>query len=105
MTLMFPKPTRRPKRKRPRDPEYLIWIRTLPCCVPGCRNPSEAHHLRSASNSGVGLKPDDRFAISLCHHHHMEAHTIGQKTFEARYAINLTEIARSLAVRPPADLL
>jgi hypothetical protein len=98
VTLKFPKPARRPKRKRPRDPEHLAFLRSLPCCVPGCHNASEAHHVRSAANSGMALKPDDRSAVNLCHAHHMEAHTIGQKTFEAKHAINLAEIARSLAL-------
>lgn len=103
--LKFPKPTRRPKRKRKRDPKHLDFIRSLPCCVPGCRNPSEPHHLRTAANSGVGLKPDDRQTVSLCHFHHMRLHTIGTKSFEAETGLDLMEIARGLAVRPPPDLL
>lgn len=56
------------------DPKYLAWLRARPCRVPGCRHPSEAHHLRHDENGAAigGQVKDDRRAISLCHWHHIE---------------------------------
>jgi hypothetical protein len=70
----------RRRRATPRDrggyaePLYLAWLRTRPCRVPGCLHASEGHHLRHDEH-GAGLGAhvkDDRRAISLCHHHHVE---------------------------------
>ena len=48
-----------------------------PCCI---------HHPRI--NLGFGQRADHRDAIGLCHHHHQGkegVHTIGKKTWEAKY--------------------
>ncbi|MCP1832781.1 hypothetical protein [Bradyrhizobium sp. USDA 4545] len=52
------------------EPSYLAAIRTLPCLSCGME-PSEAAHVRLASAafgkaSGLGKKPEDRWALSLC---------------------------------------
>lgn len=67
--------------KPTRDPVYLAWIRTFPCCVPACNvRRSEAHH---AGVRGLGQKADDRTAIPLCAHHHRtgrdSAHVRGKR--------------------------
>ena len=91
-----------------KDPKHLEAVRSYGCCVPGCRHggPIHAHHIRTAANSGMGLKPLDRGnAVGLCAHHHHEYHQIGHKAFEARYGVDLASIALMLATRPPPDLL
>lgn len=52
------------------DPAWLAHVRRLPCCVPGCRSPSEAHHVRR--HAGTGMRPHDRDAIPMCHRHHVD---------------------------------
>jgi len=54
------------------DTRYIAWLWTRPCRVPGCRRPSEPHHLRhDANGAGLGARlKDDRRAISLCCDHH-----------------------------------
>lgn len=76
----------KPRFKRGRDPEYLAWIRTLPCVI--CGNFAEADHVRTRGAGGT-----DRQAVPLCHTHHMERHTIGIKTFQAKYGVDLMEHA------------
>lgn len=81
---------------------YLDMIRQLPCCVPGCRRyPSEPHHVRTAANSGTGMKPPDTETVPLCRVHHDEYHLQGGKSFEHKYGLDLAEEARFLASAPP----
>jgi len=76
------KPAREPcyvRDKEGEDPEYLGWVRSLPCAVkaypfPGstpCRGPIEAHH---PTGAGLALKAPDRDAFALCNRHHGEFH-------------------------------
>lgn len=63
--------------KRWRSSPYLAFVRTLPCCIPGCQNwrQAEPHH---AGQRGVGEKVDDFLCIPLCREHHEESHSQGQ---------------------------
>jgi len=72
-------------------------ILSLGCCVPACWREPERHHVRTAANSGMGMKPSDKWIVPMCHMHHMEGHKIGWQRFEKRYRISLVEIAKELA--------
>jgi len=62
-------------------PRHRAWVRRHGCCVPGCQGmPIEFAHLRTAANSGVGLKPPDWCGISLCMAHHSLFHNVGHST-------------------------
>jgi hypothetical protein len=88
--------------KRIRCPSHLKWVRGFKCCVPGCdRRPIEAAHVRTGTNGGMGMKPDDTWVISLCQHHHAEQHRIGEMGFSAEYNINLTALALEFAAKSP----
>jgi hypothetical protein len=77
---------------------HLAWLRTLPCVVSGCPNPRiEAHHVRTAANSGMGMKPDDQYAVPCCVAHHREYHNHGRKTFERKYGLDLLAEAERYA--------
>lgn len=54
----------------------------------------QAHHVRKGA--GVGLKPADRSAVGLCLSHHTEGHTVGWRSFEVRYGVDLSAIAARL---------
>lgn len=84
-----------------RCPRHLAWIRTLPCAIPGCRSKAQAAHVRMGTGGGMGMKPPDRWSIPLCCVHHYEQHRTGHKAFDAKYGIDLREIAESLARRSP----
>lgn len=76
---------------------HIDWVRNQPCCVPECgRWPSEAHHVRTAANSGVGLKPDDSFTVPLCRYHHDAYHRLGRSTFERECHVDLDDELRFL---------
>lgn len=82
-----------------RDAAHLKWIRQQPCCVPGCewRGIIHAHHIRTAANSGTGMKPPDRDTVPMCGPHHRHGHLVGWRTFEARSRIDLAALAKDYA--------
>mgnify|MGYP001014331149 CR=1 FL=1 len=84
------------------SPAHRAWVRRHHCSVPGCQLlPIECAHVRTGSDGGTGLKPSDRYTISLCREHHAEQHRIGEAAFEARYAIDLLAIAEVFAKLSP----
>src|SRR5579864_4203134 len=90
---------RAPQRK---FPHHERWVRGHSCVVPGCENRDiEFMHLRSAANSGTGLKPSSADGVSGCREHHAEAHRIGHDTFARKYGINLWALAAEFARRSP----
>lgn len=49
----------------------------------------------------MSVKPHDKWVVSLCRFHHSEQHRIGEKTFEARYGIDLYALAEKFAATSP----
>ena len=69
---------------------------------PGCsRLPIECAHVRTGTDGGLALKPSDKWTISLCQFHHLEQHAIGERNFEAKYDLDLQELAREFAKLSP----
>lgn len=68
-------------RRRERDFEYMVWIKTQRCCAPvvDCDGPIEAHH---AGRRGLGHKAPDDTCIPLCRRHHRD---ITDMTFVFRW--------------------
>jgi hypothetical protein len=102
--LKLPARIVRPRRAREvrSFPAHRAWVRRHFCSVPGCLNlPIECAHVRGGTDGGQGLKPSDRWTISLCRAHHQEQHRIGEAAFEARYAIELLALAEAFASRSP----
>jgi hypothetical protein len=100
-----------PKRERPRSgverapprswPKHERWVRAHKCCVPGCENgPIEFAHVRTAANSGMGIKPAG-FGLSLCSAHHSQSHSVGIETFQKLYKIDVIELAAAFVARSP----
>ena len=99
------------ERERSREPDsrdcpaHRAWVRRHHCCVPGClRRPIECAHVRRETDGGIGLKPSDRWSISLCREHHIEQHAMGEMAFEGRYGIDLRELAELFARQSPHRL-
>lgn len=81
-----------------RDEGLTAWIRTLPCTVAGflggpdgCRGRIDPAHLQTRGAGGY----DRNNEVPLCRRHHdeQEGHTA---EFEAKYGVNLREIAARL---------
>jgi len=85
-----------------RSPGHRAWVRGHECSVPGCSGrPIECAHVRSGTGGGMGVKPSDRWCVSLCRDHHSRQHQIGERAFEREFGIGLIEIANLFAIRSP----
>jgi len=86
-----------PRRGPDRCPEYLAWIRMLPCAVcsrvSGGATVVEAAHTNVLGPRGIGQKASDFSAIPLCSAHHREYpdsyHVLGEEQFSHRHGIDL----------------
>lgn len=83
-------PARIPKKPRRstrwRSQAHLSFVRKHRCCVVDCSSSefgfrTEAAHVRLGSGAGMGQKPDDWRAVSLCPHHHRMQHERGEESF------------------------
>lgn len=103
--------TRLPERRRKNSgrqaserscPGHRAWVRGHKCSVPGCAaRQIECAHVRGGTDGGAGLKPSDRWTISLCADHHAEQHRIGEAAFERQYGLDLRSLAEAFARRSP----
>lgn len=68
---------------------YVLAVKKLACSVPGCdRWPVDAAH----GEHSKGASGDWRSILPLCSGldgHHREQHTLGRRTFEAKYGLSL----------------
>lgn len=83
-----------------RSPAHLALVRGFVCTAyhsDDCEGRIEAHHVRSAATSGVGVKPGDDHAVPLCARHHREVHQLGIESFEAKHGVDLAAWAAKLA--------
>ena len=82
------------------DPDYLAYIRLLPCLVCG-RNGTEAAHVRYADaragkpSAGIGRKPIG-WLVPLCREHHRAQHAEGEKAYWAKQGIDPIFVALAL---------
>jgi hypothetical protein len=88
--------------KPSRDPDYLAFVRSLPCCVCGSRRSIEAHH---TGPRGLSQKSSDFSAIPLCAviHHRLGKHSyhvLGRRAFEEHHKISVAQIVHRLNDRP-----
>ncbi len=76
-----------PKEKRIRDKAHFAFVAREPCLVCG-RRPAQAHHIRFAQRSALGLKVSDEFTVPLCNGHHDSLHNTGdERAWWARHGI------------------
>ena len=80
---------------RRRQPEFTAWIRTLPCVVAGrgCWGLVVAAHVVKTRGAGAW---DRGFVAPLCEGHHEEQEGKTAR-FNAKYAVDLEQIATELA--------
>ena len=85
-----------PKPDFRRRVQHLAFIRLLPCVACGKAAPSEAAHIRTGTDGGVGMKPGDRYAIPLCTVCHTKQHRVGELTFWSALRFDPVNVALRL---------
>ncbi len=87
--------------KPQRNPRYLAWIRTQPCCVCGSKKAIEASH---TGPHGIGQKSPDTSAIPLCAKHHRTGpdsyHRLGPRKFSKTHNLDIPAIVCRLNLKP-----
>ena len=61
-----------------RSPAHRAWVRGHACCACGTMAGIEAAHVREGTDGGMGMKPSDRWVISLCKDCHARQHNVGE---------------------------
>ena len=78
-------PPRLPKKQkretRYKSQRHLNFVRSHACSVCHATAGIQAAHVRLGSGAGMGQKPHDWRAVSLCKDCHTKQHTIGEATF------------------------
>ena len=86
----------KPKPNLHRRGLHLAFVRQLPCVACGKAAPSEAAHVRTATDGGVGVKPADRYAVPLCATCHAKQHRIGELSFWSALRIDPLNVSLRL---------
>jgi hypothetical protein len=76
--------------------QHLTFVRQLPCVACGKAAPSEAAHVRTGTDGGVGVKPGDRYAVPLCTVCHAKQHRIGELSFWSELRIDPVSVSLRL---------
>ena len=84
-----------------RNPQYLRWVRSLPCAVCGSlRNIESAH----TGPRGLSQKAPDTSAIPLCARHHRTGndayHKLGPRRFSEVHGLDIPAIVARLSAKP-----
>jgi hypothetical protein len=61
--------------------QHKQWLESQPCLQRdgACEGDVTVHHVRTAANSGTGLKPPHWYGVPLCHFHHSQYHNKGTR--------------------------
>jgi hypothetical protein len=82
----------------PRSPDWLSFIRSLPCLVCGSMRNVEAAHFPGLR--GMAQKRSDFETGPLCRVHHQEQHRIGWPRFIQTYGLDIRAILEELREKP-----
>jgi hypothetical protein len=89
------------RMKPARNPQYLRWIRTLPCAACGTTRHVEAAH---TGPRGLSQKSPDTSAIPLCPRHHRTGddsyHKLGPRKFSEVHQLDIPALVARLSAKP-----
>jgi hypothetical protein len=90
------------KAEKPRrSPAHRAWIRGHACAACGSQAGIECAHVRTGTDGGVGLKPSDKWCVSLCRECHAQQHRVGETSFEVLHHLNLKALAEAFYKASP----
>ena len=103
MTFLPPRISRKSdKAERPRRcPSHRAWVRGHACSACGSEAGIECAHVRTGTDGGTGLKPSDKWCISLCKSCHSDQHRMGETTFEIMWGIDMKALAEAFYRNSP----
>lgn len=78
-----------------RSPAHRAWVRGHACSACGGTAAIECAHVRIGTDGGLGLKPSDKWTISLCKDCHARQHAMGEATFEQAYGVKMKSLAEA----------
>ena len=82
------------KAEKPRrSPAHRAWVRGYACSACGSTVGIECAHVRTGTDGGTGIKPSDKWCISLCGECHREQHLWGERVFETTKGIDMKALA------------
>ena len=84
-----------------RSPAHRAWVRGHACCACGSVSAIECAHVREGTDGGIGMKPSDRWTVSLCSECHRKQHQLGEGTFSRLHKINLKALAEEFFRKSP----
>lgn len=87
--------------KGKRSPAHRAWVRGHSCCACGSSTAIECAHVRNGTDGGTGIKPSDRWCISLCKDCHTRQHVLGEVSFELENNIDMKALARVFFAKSP----
>lgn len=84
-----------------RSPAHRAWVRGFACCACGSTTTIECAHVRTGTDGGMGMKPSDRWCISLCKDCHARQHSLGETTFADMHQIDMRKLAMEFFAASP----
>lgn len=87
--------------QRRRSPAHRAWVRGFACCACGSTVAIECAHVRTGTDGGTGIKPSDRWCISLCKDCHQRQHVMGEDTFSRSFGIDMKALAAEFFAKSP----
>lgn len=84
-----------------RSPAHRAWVRGFACCACGSTTAIECAHVRKGTDGGTGIKPSDKWTISLCRDCHSMSHMQGEETFQKAHGINMKKLAEEFFKASP----
>ena len=102
--MTFPQRIKRDSGKKDagkRSPAHRSFVRSHACCACGSVTAIECAHVREGTDGGMGMKPSDRWTISLCVKCHRKQHQLGEGTFERLHGINMKALAEEFIRKSP----
>lgn len=84
-----------------RCPAHRAWVRGFACSACGSTVAIECAHIRNGTGGGLGVKPSDRWCVSLCKDCHGLQHTVGEKSFWQLNGKDPLALAEAFARKSP----
>lgn len=103
MSILPPRINRDSGRKNAgkRSPAHRKWVAGHACSACGSQSAIECAHVRNGTDGGAGIKPSDKWTISLCKTCHARQHQIGETSFEHAWGIDLKAMAEAFYKASP----